>query len=118
MSCISIHVVDVARGVVADGLSVKVERIDGSSRVLLCRGSIDANGCLGAMDTLASACVPGVYEVTLCAGAWYQRHAMADAEFPFLGDVVYRFGLADTTQHYHLPFKMTPWGLSCFRGGA
>jgi 5-hydroxyisourate hydrolase-like protein (transthyretin family) len=21
-------------------------------------------------------------------------------------------------QHYHLPFKLTPWGYSCFRGGA
>ena len=28
------------------------------------------------------------------------------------------FGIADLAQHYHLPFKMTPWGFSLFRGGA
>jgi 5-hydroxyisourate hydrolase len=118
MPGISIHVVDVARGIVAEGLSARVERLDGTSRMLLCRGSIEADGSLGALDTLASDCIPGVYEVTLYAGAWYRRQGMADAELPFLGEVVYRFGLGDAKQHYHLPFKMTPWGLSCFRGGA
>ena len=37
---------------------------------------------------------------------------------PFLDVVTYRFGIADPQQHYHLPFKCTPWGYSCFRGGA
>ena len=37
---------------------------------------------------------------------------------PFLDVVTYRFGLGDPAQHFHLPFKCTPWGYSCFRGGA
>jgi 5-hydroxyisourate hydrolase-like protein (transthyretin family) len=37
---------------------------------------------------------------------------------PFLGVVTYRFGLADPAAQIHLPFKCTPWGYSCFRGGA
>jgi 5-hydroxyisourate hydrolase len=37
---------------------------------------------------------------------------------PFLDVVTYRFGISDPAQHYHLPFKCTPWGYSCFRGGA
>jgi 5-hydroxyisourate hydrolase len=37
---------------------------------------------------------------------------------PFLGAVRFDFGIADPAQHYHLPFKCTPWGYSCFRGGA
>jgi 5-hydroxyisourate hydrolase len=118
MPGISIHVVDVARGVVAEGLVVSVERIGPASRELLCRGRIGSTGCLDALDSVALACVSGVYEVTLRAGAWYRDRGMADADPPFLGDVVYRFGLADAAQHHHLPFKMTPWGLSCFRGGA
>jgi 5-hydroxyisourate hydrolase len=32
--------------------------------------------------------------------------------------VAYQFGIDDPQQHYHLPFKCTPWGYSCFRGGA
>ena len=37
---------------------------------------------------------------------------------PFLDVVTYAFGIADPAQHYHLPFKLTPWGYSLFRGGA
>jgi 5-hydroxyisourate hydrolase len=32
--------------------------------------------------------------------------------------VCYDFGIDQPEQHYHLPFKCTPWGYSCFRGGA
>ena len=32
--------------------------------------------------------------------------------------LAFRFGIDDPEQHYHLPFKVTPWGYSCFRGGA
>ena len=49
-------------------------------------------------------------------------HATLDAGFhiliPFLDVVSYRFGIADPRQHYHLPLKCTPYGYSCFRGGA
>ena len=37
-------------------------------------------------------------------------------EPPFMDVQVFRFGLSDTSQHYHLPVKLTPWGLSLFRG--
>jgi 5-hydroxyisourate hydrolase len=37
---------------------------------------------------------------------------------PFLHVVSYDFGIDQPEQHYHLPFKCTPWGYSCFRGGA
>jgi 5-hydroxyisourate hydrolase len=30
--------------------------------------------------------------------------------------VPFRFTIADAAQHYHLPFKFTPWGFSLFRG--
>jgi hypothetical protein len=49
----------------------------------------------------------------------YYRNAIgAAAAVPFLDVVSYRFGLADPEAHYHLPMKCTPWGYSCFRGGA
>jgi len=40
------------------------------------------------------------------------------AAVPFLDVVSYRFGIAEPEAHYHLPMKCTPWGYSCFRGGA
>lgn len=117
MPGMSIHVVDVSRGVVAAGLSVCVERLCDDAHVLVCRGSVGADGSLAQSEKM-SECIPGVYQVTFRVGDYYRRQAVTLPVIPFLDVVPYCFGLADPLQHYHLPFKMTPWGFSCFRGGA
>jgi 5-hydroxyisourate hydrolase len=61
---------------------------------------------------------PGPYEALLHVADYCRRAGIAVPDVPFLGVVTYRFGIADPEQHYHLPFKLTPWGYSCFRGGA
>ena len=60
----------------------------------------------------------GTYEAVLHVGEWYREQKVALPAVPFLDVVTYRFGISDPAQHYHLPFKCTPWGYSCFRGGA
>ncbi len=118
MPGISIHVVDVAAGVVAKGMMVRVERLQDGARSLLCDGSITAAGTLAELDALAAEASAGIYEATFSVAAYYRQQGATLPDLPFLGDVTYRFGLSDAAQHYHLPFKMTPWGFSCFRGGA
>ena len=60
-----------------------------------------------------------MYEACLpCRGVVPPARTVLLPEVPFLDVVTYRFGIADPAQHYHLPFKCTPWGYSCFRGGA
>lgn len=61
---------------------------------------------------------PGAYEAVFHLADWYRRQGIGLPAVPFLDVVTYRFGVADPEQHYHLPFKCTPWGYSCFRGGA
>ena len=60
----------------------------------------------------------GFYEAVFHVGAWYREQGVSMPAVPFLDVVTYRFGISDPEQHYHLPFKCTPWGYSCFRGGA
>jgi DNA-binding transcriptional LysR family regulator len=36
----------------------------------------------------------------------------------FVEVAVFRFGIDRVKEHFHLPFKFTPWGFSLFRGGA
>jgi 5-hydroxyisourate hydrolase len=114
----SIHVVDVSRGVIAAGLPICVERLCDGTRALVCRGMIGADGGLAELGKVSYECISGVYEVTFRVGDYYRSQKSALPDIPFLDVVPYRFGLADPLQHYHLPFKMTPWGFSCFRGGA
>ena len=115
-SGISIHVVDVSRGLVATGMRVEVERVS-PQRVPVCSGTIDARGLLDE-PALGTTFEPGVFEATFFIADYYRRERVRLPAVPFLEIVTYRFGLSDSNQHYHLPFKMTPWGYSCFRGGA
>ena len=117
MPGLSIHVVDVSRGVVAAGMRVEVFVLDGDARQPLARGTISANGTLD--ETALAAVLPsGAYEAVFHVADYYRDAKVALPAIPFLDVVTYRFGIADPQAHYHLPFKCTPWGYSCFRGGA
>ena len=59
----------------------------------------------------------GEYEAVFHIAAWYRAQGVTLPKTPFLDVVAYRFGIDNPEQHYHLPFKCTPWGYSCFRGG-
>jgi 5-hydroxyisourate hydrolase len=110
MPGLSIHVVDVSRGVVAAGMKVEV-LFNGKA---LLNGETSAKGLIEEGRVLEA----GSYEAAFHVADWYRRQKVALPAVPFLDVVTFRFGIADPQQHYHLPFKCTPWGYSCFRGGA
>ncbi len=115
MPGVSIHVVDVSRGSVAAGMKVELRAL--SRPKPIASGVLSGKGLLEdpALDvTLA----PGEYEAVFHIADFYRNTGVALPAVPFLDVVTYRFGVADPSQHYHLPFKVTPWGFSCFRGGA
>lgn len=113
---LSIHVFDVSRGVAATGLRVELQGPDGN---LLASGAINATGVLDHPTVRGEGLVAtGVYEAIFYVGDWYRAQGVALPSPAFLETVLYRFGIADLAQHYHLPLKMTPWGFSLFRGGA
>lgn len=116
MPGVSIHVVDVARGVVAAGMQVELHAL-APRACLIAGGFIGANGVL-EHPALGARFEPGEYEARFHVAAFYRTVAAALPEPPFLDVAIFRFGIADTEAHYHLPMKLTPWGLSCFRGGA
>jgi 5-hydroxyisourate hydrolase len=116
MPGISIHVVDVSRGVVAAGMRVEVHAIGAMERLVV-DGVVSRTGSVDDA-ALAARFAPGLYDVRLHVAAFYARSGFALPDVPFLDVAAYRFGIDDPAQHYHLPFKMTPWGYSCFRGGA
>lgn len=118
---ISIHCVDVANGQLAVGLRVELRRLSAQGEpeaLLLAEGRIAANGLLQHPVLMSDAITAGGYEVVFDVGDYYRARADAVPSPAFLERVPYRFHIADTAQHYHLPFKFTAWGFSLFRGGA
>jgi 5-hydroxyisourate hydrolase len=115
---VSIHVVDVSRGVVATGMRVELHAVDaGGTLALLAKGQIGANGLCNAPE-LAKTFAAGAYAAVFHVADFYRAQRVDLPAVPFLEAVRFDFGIADPAQHYHLPFKCTPWGYSCFRGGA
>jgi 5-hydroxyisourate hydrolase len=113
MPGISIHVVDVSRGVVGAGMRIEVLH----QGKLIASGAASAKGLLES-EVLGRRLEKGLYEALFHVAEWYRAQGVSLPAVPFLDVVTYRFGIADPQSHYHLPFKCTPWGYSCFRGGA
>jgi 5-hydroxyisourate hydrolase len=113
MPGISIHVVDVSRGVVAEGMRVELCRRDSC----LVSGEIGRNGLL-EHPLLKDRFLADAYQAVFHVADYYRKAGISVPSHPFLNVVRYDFGVDQPDQHYHLPFKCTPWGYSCFRGGA
>ena len=114
---ISIHAVDVARGVPAAGLGVRLRRIDPDSAEIAAGACAD-NGHFQHPVTTGAGVERGVYQVEFEVGAYYRGCGVPVPDPAFLEVAVFRFGIDRVNEHFHLPFKFTPWGFSLFRGGA
>ena len=116
MPGISIHVVDVTRGLPASGMRVEVHRLDGTGRHLVARGAVGTDGVVAHPIASGAGVTPGAHEVELAAGDYYRALDIAVGEPAFQERAVFRFTVVDPAEHYHLPIKLSPWGLSIWRG--
>lgn len=115
MKPISVHVVDIANGVVARGMRVQIVGLDGEAAQTVLEGTVGNNGLVEDLDN-PDHIPPGSYELRLHVGQYYRERGTKLPEPAFMDVQVFRFGLSDETQHYHLPVKLSPWGMSLFRG--
>ncbi|MEP4380221.1 MAG: hydroxyisourate hydrolase [Alphaproteobacteria bacterium] len=114
---ISIHAVDIARGVPAGGLQVRLWRTD-EARTEIASGTCSESGLLAHTVADGTGVERGMYEVEFDVGTYYRDNGVGIPDPSFLEVAIFRFGIDKVTEHFHLPFKFTPWGFSLFRGGA
>lgn len=114
---ISIHAVDVSRGIPAGGLSVRLRQLSPAPE-LIAEGVCAANGHFDHPVVNGAGVTRGIYEVEFDVGAFFKESGVAVPDPSFLDIAVFRFGIDAVHEHFHLPFKFTPWGFSLFRGGA
>lgn len=114
---ISIHAVDVSRGIPAAGLTVRLRRLS-PDLAEVADGFCGTNGHFAHAVADGAGVQRGAYEVAFGVGAFYRQGGIAIPDPPFLDVAVFRFGIDNVHEHFHLPFKFTPWGFSMFRGGA
>lgn len=110
-SPITTHVLDIAAGKPAEGIAVTLERKSGDGFAQAGRGVTNADG------RIADLMSPG----TMTTGVWRITFHLADywerTDTPgFYPEAAIVFEVRDTTQHYHVPLLLSPYGYSTYRG--
>jgi 5-hydroxyisourate hydrolase len=116
MPGISIHVVDVVSGTPAVDMLVTVHEHKPAELRLVGRGRIADDGVLRHPMNLGTDIGAGTYEVELAIGPWYRERSVDVGEPAFLETGTFRFTIVDPAEHVHLPIKLSPYGMSIWRG--
>lgn len=106
MARLSTHVLDTASGRPAAGVRVLLRFGADALAEVTTKG--DGRAVLLEAEKLQA----GVYEMVFSVGEYFRTGSQP----PFLGDVVVRFGVADSTGNYHVPLLVSPYGYSTYRG--
>ena len=117
MSGLTTLVLDTARGLPAEGLAIDLYRLSGESREKLKTVTTNSDGRVDGGPMLAGETFQaGEYELVFHAGDYLRRTGQTLPEPAFLDIIPIRFGIADTTAHYHVPLLLSPFGYSTYRG--
>ena len=112
MSRISTHVLDVALGLPANDIPVRLERQDGSGWQLLASSRTDQNGRCAELlpedETLAT----GTYRLGFDTAEYFDR-CKVQGLYP---RVEVTFHVRRGEQHFHIPLLLSPNGYTTYRG--
>jgi len=116
LGSLTTHVLDTAHGLPAAGMAVSLYRRVGDRYDAIRSWETDADGRCDGPLLEGDALTPGRYRLVFAAAAYYRRIGIALPEPPFIDEVVLDFGIADVTQHYHVPLLVSPWSYATYRG--
>lgn len=104
MISISTHVLDTGSGAPASDVRVTLQRGAGEDWVELNSAVTDGDG---RVADLGSELAPGAYRIRFETGDYGNR---------FYPEVVVAVELDDSSDHYHIPLLLSPYGYSTYRG--
>jgi 5-hydroxyisourate hydrolase len=115
MGFLTTHVLDTAHGRPATGVRIDLYRID-DGRHHLRSATTNNDGRCDQPLLPENEFRVGKYELIFHAGDYFAAIGETLPEPKFLDQVVIRFGIADESQHYHVPLLVSPFGYSTYRG--
>lgn len=114
---LSTHVLDTMHGCPAAGMQVALYTTQGGQAELVKRFALDSNGRNpeGLLYDHASL-KAGTYRLSFDVKGYFRARGVSLPEPAFLDQVAIDFGVADASQHYHVPLLVSPWSYSTYRG--
>lgn len=110
---VSTHVLDTARGVPAQDISVHLERHDhaGEWRVLA-KARTDVNGRCEQLLPEGEKLAPGIYRLAFDTAGYFAALKIHSL-YPI---VQVTFSVRDGEAHFHIPLLLSPHGYTTYRG--
>ncbi|QOL51188.1 hydroxyisourate hydrolase [Massilia litorea] len=109
---LSVHILDLQSGQPTPGVAVTLEQQDKGEWRALGSAVTDAQGRVRALYPAGKALASGAYRIVFKTGEHYARLRQPT----FFEQIPIEFKVADTTQHYHIPLLLSPYGYSTYRG--
>ena len=116
MGRLTTHVLDAAHGCPGSALKIELYRVEGAQMELLATTLTNHDGRCDAPVLQGEDYRSGVYQLHFHAGDYYRARGVSLPEPAFLDVIPIRFGISDTTAHYHVPLLLSPYGYSTYRG--
>lgn len=116
MAGLTTHILDTHGGVPAAGVAITLRRITDGKAQTLAETVTNADGRTDAPLLTPEATQPGLYEIDFAIGPYFRGRGVALPDPAFLETVTVRFGIADTSRHWHVPLNCSPYGYTTYRG--
>jgi 5-hydroxyisourate hydrolase len=115
MTKLTTHVLDVYAGKPGRGISVDLYYLNNSEKKKITSVKLNNDGRTDLPLVEGENFIEGKYELVFYIGDYFKNISIVK-DFPFLDDVVIRFGISNTSEHYHVPLLVSPWSYSTYRG--
>lgn len=122
MGRITTHVLDTTRGRPGNGITITLFRVDNDQRLKLNSEITNVDGRCDGPLLENDEFIAGIYELVFSVGPYFsalEPNTVGKDKHSgplFLDDVVIRFGVASSDEHYHVPLLITPYSYSTYRG--
>ena len=114
---LSTHVLDTMHGCPAAGMQVELYALQGDVATLVKRLTLNVDGRTPDGPLYRDGELKnGSYRLVFDVAAYFKGKSVALPEPTFLNRVTIDFGVADASQHYHVPLLVSPWSYSTYRG--
>ena len=115
MTKLTTHVLDVYSGKPGKGIKVDLYYVKNDKREKLNSVILNNDGRSDAPIIKGEEFKIGKYELVFFVGDYFKNITNIKS-IPFLDDVVIRFGISNSKEHYHVPLLVSPWSYSTYRG--
>ena len=115
MTKLTTHVLDIYSGKPGKGIKVELYFVSGENKTKLKSITLNDDGRSDKPLVEQDQFKEGKYELVFFVGDYF-KNITKNNDLKFLDDVVIRFGISNSKEHYHVPLLVSPWSYSTYRG--